>query len=212
MDYQAGKIGCKAIYRLNFMMKTSLYTKKQKIFGSCLSLIVLLMISSFAFIPNSKGIIRCYSKGNSVIKLYKASSGTGVWDSLPLFANKENCWYIIELSDSKHNRFKVKSITILPSCQELKLPQCEGMWVDKSNDLLIDCVYYDFENGEKMKLYLKPSLGSQSVLTDTFRHYNLTDFKNGWAKVKYYEGNTLKTGWMSPDDQCCSPWTECPKN
>ncbi|WP_131450775.1 hypothetical protein [Flavobacterium subsaxonicum] len=178
------------------------------------------MLLLLSYSCNSKSIstqkenyvsVKCFTKGESAIKLYKTPTDSLARDTLVSLAGEEYCWYIIEFEDTKNGRYKIKNIEVKPSCRAVKLPKYNGLWIDKSNDLFIESVYHSFKNDDVLSLYLNPDKNSEKMLTNEYHRFNFLDFKNSWVKVSYLEDGILKVGWMTPEDQCCAPWTECPQ-
>lgn len=60
-----------------------------------------------------------------------------------------------------------------------------------------------------LSLYLNPDKKSEKIVTNDYHRFNFLDFKNNWVKVSYLEDDVLKVGWMTRENQCCAPWTEC---
>lgn len=191
-------------------------TKVRDIFSAILVFIVCHSIAvtsqSFDSKATDSKTITCYVKREKAIKIYEKSLGNETKVSLPTLSFNENCWYIIELLESKNERFKIKSIKILPSCQEIELPKVEGKWINKAENLSINSVYYDFDNGGILKLYSKPDYRGEVIATKTYNQYTVVDIKNGWVEISYLQNEVLRTAWMSPEDQCYLPWTVCPEN
>lgn len=170
---------------------------------------IMLLSITTTFSVKEDYIVCCYSKSENNIKIYKSASDTKVFDLLPSLAHEEHCWYILELSNSKNGRCKIKSIKIQPGCRDFTLPDYQGMWIKSSDDLKIHGGY-DYENDRYLPLYTEPSTDSGKIIMREANYdFIFLDFKDRWIKVAYMEAGVRKSGWKRPEDQCCLPWTEC---
>ena len=80
-------------------------------------------------------------------------------------------------------------------------------WIDNNNISVYGTNYY-----EPLNIYKKADTASPVVLVVPARfepEYHVTGCKGKWLQVEFlYEEETIK-GWLSPDDQCGSAYTNC---
>ncbi len=60
-------------------------------------------------------------------------------------------------------------------------------------------------------LYEEPNKSSSKIkiVGYNYQYLKILNYKNGWFKVQYTNGNKVYTGWLPPDNQCGNPYTSC---
>jgi len=60
-------------------------------------------------------------------------------------------------------------------------------------------------------LYKHHNKKSKKIQIENYKYdyLNILNCKDGWLKVKYYNGKKIYKGWLPPDNQCANPYTTC---
>ena len=81
-------------------------------------------------------------------------------------------------------------------------------WIEKSDHIKIYCRNYD----QSLNLYTQPSEQSpvQCIIEEYFSEQcDVIDYDGDWLKIKISLNGEKFEGWLSPDMQCCNPYSTC---